>query len=443
MGMSKPLKNPDLPPGAIVETDPDGGARRNDGVRLTPASQNPWYVLATVAGEQEGSSLFGIDDDLHAKNRRFWNGWMCQEMGKVVRDALAEKLGLPRSALDPLSAEQLKELRRQLESKGLKYPPPKPGISVDFKSLHFTKGFWFSGFIVPSSILFDEAHFAQTADFRGAHFRETAYLRDTHFESTADFVGAFFNAPANFSRAYFNAYAWFENARFESITEFEETEFKAAVNFSGGVFGSKTSFSGAKFEGRVPTFFHREMNQDTKFSEDKTLWPEPKGKGEKFLDDGKRAYTRLRQVAAEIYDPDLEHFFLRQEMKCKEALAGRFEKVLFILYRKFADSGISVKRPAAALAGLWGLGAAMFAGYFLAPMGHHVPDYVAASPGWSGIGLSFANVFAFLGLSRAFFAEVLVALPISLKYFAGLQTVLGAVFFFLLALGLRNRFRLK
>ncbi len=130
-------------------------------------------------------------------------------------------------------------------------------------------------------------------------------------------------------------------------------------------------------------------------------------------------------------------------MKCKEALAGRFEKVLFILYRKFADSGISVKRPAAALAGLWGLGAAMFAGYFLAPMGHHVPDYVAASPGWSGIGLSFANVFAFLGLSRAFFAEVLVALPISLKYFAGLQTVLGAVFFFLLALGLRNRFRLK
>uniref|UniRef100_UPI0025FC4805 hypothetical protein n=1 Tax=uncultured Roseovarius sp. TaxID=293344 RepID=UPI0025FC4805 len=128
---------------------------------------------------------------------------------------------------------------------------------------------------------------------------------------------------------------------------------------------------------------------------------------------------------------------------CKEALAGRFETGLFVLYRKFADSGISVMRPAAVLAGLWALGAAMFWGYFLAPMGHDVPERVAASPGWSGIGLSFANVFAFLGLSRAFFAEVLVGLPISLKYFAGLQTVFGAVFFFLLALGLRNRFRLK
>jgi hypothetical protein len=57
MGMSEPLKNPEQPPGEIVETYEDGGALRNDGVRLTPASQNPWYVLATVAGEQEGRKL--------------------------------------------------------------------------------------------------------------------------------------------------------------------------------------------------------------------------------------------------------------------------------------------------------------------------------------------------------------------------------------------------
>ncbi|MFO7770564.1 MAG: hypothetical protein R6V38_04320 [Roseovarius gahaiensis] len=219
-----------------------------------------------------------------------------------------------------------------------------------------------------------------------------------------------------------------------------KTQFGDYTDFSDGQFSMRTDFDTAIFKGAVPEFFHREMHQDTSFTDDPKLWPNVTAENAK---QGKRAYTRLRQVAAEIYDPDLEHFFLRQEMKCKEALAGRFEKGLFVLYRKFSDSGISVARPAAALAVLWALGAAMFAGYFLAPMGHDVPDTVAASPGWSGIGLSFANVLAFLGLSRAFFAEVLAALPISLKYFAGLQTIFGAVFFFLLALGLRNRFRLK
>jgi hypothetical protein len=39
---------------------------------LKPASESPWYVLMTVAGEQTG---FLIDDDLHARNLRFWDGW--------------------------------------------------------------------------------------------------------------------------------------------------------------------------------------------------------------------------------------------------------------------------------------------------------------------------------------------------------------------------------
>ncbi len=39
---------------------------------LKPASESPWYVLMTVAGAQTG---FLIDDDLHARNLRFWDGW--------------------------------------------------------------------------------------------------------------------------------------------------------------------------------------------------------------------------------------------------------------------------------------------------------------------------------------------------------------------------------
>ena len=76
--MSNRLRDPDLPPGAIVEESKDGGAVRNDGGRLTPASQNPWYVLATVFGEHGET----IDDALHEKNRAVWNAWMCQGLGR-------------------------------------------------------------------------------------------------------------------------------------------------------------------------------------------------------------------------------------------------------------------------------------------------------------------------------------------------------------------------
>ena len=43
----------------------------------TPAEQNPWYVLATIAGEQSGE---GFDEDLALKNRAYWNAWVGQHL---------------------------------------------------------------------------------------------------------------------------------------------------------------------------------------------------------------------------------------------------------------------------------------------------------------------------------------------------------------------------
>ncbi|MEJ2019665.1 MAG: hypothetical protein P8X51_15695, partial [Maritimibacter sp.] len=48
-----------------LEVREDGSALRNDGVELKAANSNPWYVLATVYGEQDGDK---IDWDLHEKN---------------------------------------------------------------------------------------------------------------------------------------------------------------------------------------------------------------------------------------------------------------------------------------------------------------------------------------------------------------------------------------
>lgn len=37
---------------------------------LTPANQNPWYVLMTLYGEQEGE---GGDVEIFKENRHAWN----------------------------------------------------------------------------------------------------------------------------------------------------------------------------------------------------------------------------------------------------------------------------------------------------------------------------------------------------------------------------------
>ena len=50
--MTGELREPGKPAGEIVEKRGDGVWVRNDGVELQPAEKNPWYVLATVYGEQ-------------------------------------------------------------------------------------------------------------------------------------------------------------------------------------------------------------------------------------------------------------------------------------------------------------------------------------------------------------------------------------------------------
>ena len=455
MGMSRALTNPELPPGAIVETYEDGGALRNDGVKLTPASQNPWYVLATVAGEPEGISEIEIDHHLHAKNRRFWNGWMCQGTEEGERVALAEKLDLPEEELKPLDAEEMAKVKERFVAAFPDKPPeemiPVPDAIADFRRVYFPSTFvlgkchfaelsFFPEAHFTGDAVFQEAHFAGHAVFQKAHFTGGADFREAHFTGLADFREAHFTGLAVFQKAHFTGGAYFQEAHFTGLADFQEAQFNKGADFSDGCFKSQTVFDGATFRGEVPKFFQREMHQDTGFTDDPKFWPEVTAKNAKK---GKRAYTRLRQVAAEIYDPDLEHFFLRREMRCKARIewdrGAWFHWLFFEAYRVIADSGISVARPALGLLVAW-LGPGFL--YLFAYAGRIIDGAVALSP-LGSFGLSFANLFSFLGLNRLYFAELIKNFGFWLSRLAGAQTVAGVVLLFFLGLGLRNRFRLK
>lgn len=514
--MSDALKNPDMPPGALVETFDDGSALRNDGVKLTPANKNPWYLLATVAGEQGD---FELDVDLHARNRRFWNGWMCQNMSGDERKAIASKLNLPETELAPLSDEEYQQVKACFKAafpdKSSYDMVPNPSQNIDFRHVYLSRSLslcqcfikgkaffhktnfaslanfeqaYFNGvasfheahFIslavfkkaqIVGNANFQESYFGGVANFENIHFTETAKFKKTyfarlalfqeaqfingasfskaHFSEDTDFKNAHFSQTAKFEKVNFTKRALFQGVFFASSAEFKEANFANDAVFSNGAFKATTLFHGATFKTRVPKFYQREMHQDTNFSDAAKHWPQVTPDN---AEESKQAYTRLRQVAADNHNPDLEHFFLRQEMRCKEALAKTFvDRLLFKGYRWLADSGISVVRPATGLALIWLIpGFAYLLRYLY--LHRNAEKIIAANselPALADLsvlgsfGLSFANLFAFLGLNRLYFQEVIAELNPWLSLLAGFQTISGVVLLFFLGLGLRNRFRLK
>ncbi|PRX37757.1 Pentapeptide repeat-containing protein [Meinhardsimonia xiamenensis] len=511
--MSGKLRDPDLPPGAVVRIDAETGEGiRNDGKRLKPAAKNPWYVLATIAGEQPSGRdqsfgrLLGLftayENDLHTRNRRFWNGWACSRMSQEERAELAERMGLPVEELAPWSKEERAKVEAEFADRlGPGIPIPEPATErIDFLDTCFRLPFAFQKCVIPgpsrfagahfsaasifdaavflrcsgfesatfhgvakfdcaaftNGVSFDKATFSGDASFSGAAFflncgfdaavfSGRAVFWDATFEGQAQFRGTNFGGDAEFWSSVFNGGAWFVGAALDATGRFsgaifrgpalfDQVTFRGDAEFSDGAFEGPTKFTGARFSGAVPTFYNRRFHQDTDITTDKAFWPPVT---EENARDSKRAYTRLRQIMAELHKPDAEAFFGRQELRCDEVLDKGLSKWVSRAYGMLSDYGFSFTRPALALAGMIG---------FLWPLYGSWLKHGAGQEGaiLSGLGLSFANTFPYLGFQRLYFdVDVIRAFPWWLKLLGGFQTVAGGVLLFLLLLGLRNRFRLR
>ena len=91
----------------VLEPQNDRGQRRivpvltHEPPRVPrPASKNPWYILATIHGEQTQE---GWNEEVAAKNRRIWNGWSCGHLPKSKRAELAKLSKLDEAALEAWS----------------------------------------------------------------------------------------------------------------------------------------------------------------------------------------------------------------------------------------------------------------------------------------------------------------------------------------------------
>ena len=52
------------------------------------ASENPFYILATVYGDHSN----GFDPVAHEKNAALWNAWVCQELSEDDIEDLKKKI---------------------------------------------------------------------------------------------------------------------------------------------------------------------------------------------------------------------------------------------------------------------------------------------------------------------------------------------------------------
>jgi uncharacterized protein YjbI with pentapeptide repeats len=240
---------------------------------LVPANRNPWYVLATLYGEQDDTE---INFDLHDSNRSVWNAWSCQNLSQAAQEATAVSSGVPIEEVAAWGSISDTVAQRH-ESEWLKrndkrFPyPGLPNVSerVDLglvtfpKSLMmarciFTRETKFSGStfqrevrfddsIFSEDLLLDEATFCWDAKFRGVQLRGVAYFGNATFLGVAWFGSARFGGNANFHNVTFNEFARFFEVTFCEDARFTGVEFRMDASFSRVTFGGDAMFKEATY----------------------------------------------------------------------------------------------------------------------------------------------------------------------------------------------------
>ena len=427
---------------------------------LKPASENPWYVLMTVAGEQTRDK---IDVDLHARNRRYWNGWVAQAVSEDERAKLYKDRRITKADAQPLIDYERAEIANSLAERCGTNKIPELPVVLELWDTEFPEGLACGGFVFSTFTNFRGATFLGYAEFAGATFSGTAHFlgatfsghavfegatfsghaafEDATFSGYAEFAGATFSGDAAFESATFSKYADFAGATFSRGANFEGATFSRGANFSNGAFELRTSFAGAKFlppSANPPQFFNTKLHEDTEWTD--VRWPDqPKTREEAI--GHRRAYERLKLVMDSQNKFHDEHMFLRMELRCREIEEpNSWASWTSRLFRWTSDYGWSIRRPSA------GLGITLASGWALIFIAEWFELWFG-SDDYLGLGQSFAlslsNVFGFLGFSRTFLSDEIKTLTAFSEVVSATQTIVGLILFFLLGLALRNRFRIK
>jgi len=288
------------------------------------ANENPWYVLATIYGEHFGSR-WDDSSDIYLQNRRIWNSWACRDMSTKEKRDITIKYGLAADELQPWTEEEEHLVNSRFLGKSISIPNPR--VEIDFSMVVFQHTIVFKGFLFVS-----HANFQQSVFNGYANFRKAVFFKKSSFNT------ATFKYFSDFSNVRFIKEASFRHAVFKGSVDFRRAVFRNGAFFQGGEIIQAARFDNAKFSNSVPNFYNRRFHQDARFSTNRKDWPIPSVTN---AENGKVYYTRLRSLMSELHKVDDEHFFFRQEMRCKAFLGCWLECLPVRLYGRISDLVLS------------------------------------------------------------------------------------------------------
>ena len=198
------------------------------------ASENPFYITATVYGEHTDEIGF----DLNEQKRDVWNAWACQGPSKDEKDDLQKTYpGL----IIPDWTEGLQKTANDAFAKRLPGGPVTDHNSdINFRGTNFESAVSFYGFL-----------FLKTADFGNPQFTEEA-----------GFINAQFTKGANF-----------KSSRFEAHSYFQQAIFSEALDFTDASFAQPANFRQARFEKYYPILEGTNLHGKTTLTAQPKYWP--------------------------------------------------------------------------------------------------------------------------------------------------------------------------
>jgi hypothetical protein len=291
------------------------------------------------------------------------------------------------------------------------------------------------------------------SDFAGFVFPGNADFRSATFSGNAAFQGATFSGDADFERATFSGDAEFQGTNFENRADFAHAVFIQTLQTGSTFFAGHFFFNGTEF--RYPpnfvstSFKNPPVFLGTKFKYPAGLWPF----GICKISDGEARYRRLKQLATESHDHEMELDLFAFETKAKRSHSqklfsptGPARLLASYIYELASDFGRSWIRP---LVGLLATVAVAFTQFrAVAPAG---------TSDWVSFVAAGINIFPFAGQAvtgRKIMVEGLCPTPdadtesaldclTQLYTISAVEGFFGLIFLFLIGLGLRNRFRIK
>lgn len=217
---------------------------------LKPANENPWYVLMTLYGEQEGEKN---DQESLTLSRRAWNAWASFHVEEPQRAYLA-KSGISVGSSGRWHREKA-DIQKKLASEYNRRNPGKEldpsflstSARIDLKKLFFERHIDLSEFIFPMELDLSGSEFSQTSSFESAGFASACYASNTVFNGLANFSHAVAYDVADFTSAEFFEEAIFDGFHFGQKADFSSVQFRKSAFICRSTFRQGARFIGADF----------------------------------------------------------------------------------------------------------------------------------------------------------------------------------------------------